>query len=274
VGKAPANVLYDPALSKEGEESCVEIYAKMLKGRKIIVIPTFDLHLRPSRKQVKLDKGRREQTIIAAEQLHSRLKQGKLPGSLVRQVQEIITPKVNWEDHLRTVMTRKAGTKVSDWSKQNRRLAGRTPQQFYAGIKRKGAGPIVGVGDNSGSITAKMTGIFAGGFAGIVDDLHPERLIVLWCDAAVTRCDEVEEPLDLVELFAKWKKEGVGGGGGTDFRPVFKEVEKMGLKPDMLVFFTDGHGTFPRDAPAYPVVWAMTTSAKPPFGEVVRVDVS
>jgi len=276
VGKAPQSVLYDKTISDKGDESCVEIYEKLMRYAGFRPQPGkqgFDVHLRPSREQVKRDKGRREQVIIAAAQLHNRLRQGKLPGSMMRQIQDILEPKVRWEDHLRTVMTRHGGSKVEDWSKQDRRLAGRDPQMFYAGVRHKGAGPIVFVGDNSGSITPKVTSVFAGEAGGIVAELRPSRFIALWCDAAVTRVDEIDEPLDLQELFAKWKKDGVGGGGGTDFRPAFKKVAELGVKPDMLVFFTDGHGTFPKEAPDYPVVWGMTTGVTPPFGEVVRVSV-
>jgi hypothetical protein len=273
VGKAPKGVLYDKTLSEKGEESCVEIYQKLMK-RPRSGLTGFDVHLRLSREQAKKDKGRREQTIIAAHQIQKRLKQQALPGAMMRQIQEIIEPKVRWEQHLRTVMTRHGGTKITDWAKQDRRLAGRNPAMFYAGVRHKGAGPIVFVGDNSGSITPHVTSVFAGEASGIVAELKPERFIAMWCDAAVTRVDELEEPLDLMELALKWKKDGVGGGGGTDFRPAFDKVAELGIKPDMLVFFTDGHGTFPKEAPDYPVVWGMTTGKKPPFGEVVRVEVS
>jgi predicted metal-dependent peptidase len=116
--------------------------------------------------------------------------------------------------------------------------------------------------------------VFASEMAGIVAELNPMQFICIWCDANVTRVDEVDEPGDLVELFAKWKKEGVGGGGGTDFQPAFDKIEEMGLVPDMMVFFTDGYGTFPKSEPLYPVIWASISgkSVKYPFGEVVEIE--
>ena len=85
----------------------------------------------------------------------------------------------------------------------------------------------------------------------------------------------LDEPEDLVPLFADWKKKGVGGGGGTDFRPVFEAIEKSGIIPDVLVYFTDGYGTFPDKEPSYPVIWASITPGYAyPFGEVVDVKIA
>ena len=49
------------------------------------------------------------------------------------------------------------------------------------------------------------------------------------------------------------------GGGGTDFRPVFRYVdEHPELEPNLLIYFTDGYGDYPDRAPAYPVMWLLT----------------
>lgn len=46
----------------------------------------------------------------------------------------------------------------------------------------------------------------------------------------------------------------------------------MGLEPDALVYLTDGHGTFPTQAPSYPVLWGnITPNYKYPFGDVVDI---
>jgi predicted metal-dependent peptidase len=62
------------------------------------------------------------------------------------------------------------------------------------------------------------------------------------------------------------------GGGGTSFVPVFKKVEELGITPALLIYFTDGYGTFPDEPPPYPVIWVMTEDVTPPFGEVVKVE--
>jgi hypothetical protein len=45
-------------------------------------------------------------------------------------------------------------------------------------------------------------------------------------------------------------------------------LEEHGTRPQTLVFLTDLYGTFPDDAPAYPVIWASTGSRHAPFGSV------
>jgi predicted metal-dependent peptidase len=107
--------------------------------------------------------------------------------------------------------------------------------------------------------------------AGILEDVRPKRLVIMWCDAKVHRVDEVEEALDLNHIRAK----GAPGGGGTSFVPVFEEIKTMGLTPDALVYLTDGMGSFPTD-PGYTVIWgsiaeALGYSVTYPFGEVVEI---
>jgi predicted metal-dependent peptidase len=314
VGRMPKCALYDPKLSAEGMEGCVEIYEKMWKAGSggsrtgtpkpgnspvvkvpggillpdgSIILPGgkilkpghglggkgFDIHILPTQQQIDKDKGKREQEIVAAGQLAERTK-GTIPGALKRIIDDIVNPKVPWEKYLRTSMLRKAGPPKLDWRYRNRRLAGRQPDPlFYAKTAHIGAGTIVFVGDNSGSIGNKEINVFCGEASGIVADLNPQRFIALWCDTKITRCEELEDPHDLNDLFMKWKKDGVGGGGGTDFRPAFKKVEEMGLEPDMLVFFTDGQGDFPKAEPHYPVIWAsIHKPSKYPWGEVVDIE--
>lgn len=48
------------------------------------------------------------------------------------------------------------------------------------------------------------------------------------------------------------------GRGGTDFRPPFEAVKRLDLDIDLMVFWTDGEGPAPKEAPdAYEVVWGI-----------------
>jgi predicted metal-dependent peptidase len=114
--------------------------------------------------------------------------------------------------------------------------------------------------------------MFFAEMAGILEDVRPKRLVIMWCDADIGRVDEAEEPQDLNVIRGK----GAPGGGGTDFRPVFDEIAKMGLEPDALVYLTDGYGAFPSVAPSFTVIWGNISapgSVKYPFGDVVDVPV-
>jgi predicted metal-dependent peptidase len=51
----------------------------------------------------------------------------------------------------------------------------------------------------------------------------------------------------------------VTGFGGTDFCPVFRYIDEHSeLDASLLIFFTDGYGTYPERPPAYPVMWLLT----------------
>jgi DnaJ-class molecular chaperone len=81
--------------------------------------------------------------------------------------------------------------------------------------------------------------------------------------------------IDLESLF------GGGGGfgdifgrGGTDFRPVFKWIDRHAPSA-VLLYATDGVGSFPDKGHAGPVIWLHTPphidEVQFPFGAVVRV---
>jgi predicted metal-dependent peptidase len=64
----------------------------------------------------------------------------------------------------------------------------------------------------------------------------------------------------------------LGGGGGTRFEPVFDWIAGQGARPDLLVYFTDGEGEFPRGAPAFPVVWLVKGAGRVPWGGRVQLN--
>mgnify|MGYP003423361792 FL=1 len=62
------------------------------------------------------------------------------------------------------------------------------------------------------------------------------------------------------------------GGGGTDFRPVFDWVERQGISPDLLLYFTDAKGDFPRIEPPYPVIWLVKGKMPVPWGQRIQLN--
>jgi CheY-like chemotaxis protein len=63
------------------------------------------------------------------------------------------------------------------------------------------------------------------------------------------------------------------GGGGTDFRPVFDELEKRrGNRPELLVFLTDGYGPAPEKQPSFRTIWFLVgpnTQSPSKWGECI-----
>lgn len=194
---------------------------------------------------------------------------GKLPASVQRMVDEILDPQISWTDHIRLLLAGKIGSRGETWNKPNRRRLALHPIVIMPGRRGYGADTVVVGVDTSGSIGDSELAAFLGEVGGILNDCKPRRIIVLGCDSRISSEEEVSTLDDLRELGAK----GLGGGGGTSFRPVFEWVEEHGVKPEALVYLTDGWGRFPEAEPAYPTIWAMTTEVEAPWGEVVRVKV-
>ncbi|MBR6203741.1 MAG: hypothetical protein IKQ60_01565 [Candidatus Methanomethylophilaceae archaeon] len=79
------------------------------------------------------------------------------------------------------------------------------------------------------------------------------RIHVIQCDEMIRRDDVIGSEADMSALARDFRLEG---GGGTDFRPVFRYVDELvrsgelrGLKG--LMYFTDGIGTYPEKRPGY-----------------------
>src|SRR4029077_11365581 len=122
--------------------------------------------------------------------------------------------------------------------------------------------------------TDKWQDAFFAEMAGIVAGLNPTELYVLRCDHRVHDADRLESPEELEEFRTKVNDDGIGGGGGTKFEPVFEWIEANDVQPARGVSLTDCLGTYPTEAPDYQVIWADVVGLKtPPFGQVVRVKV-
>lgn len=187
---------------------------------------------------------------------------GDMPASLIRTFKGQLTPKANWQDVYFAAVTRRIGNDRYSWEQLN-------PQLIYRGIGAPGrvsfgCNLLVVAADSSGSITQHTLDVFLTESRAILEVIRPRRIIFTQCDARVHEWTEISDVEDL--------RGEIKGGGGTDFIPVFERVEKEGEYPDMLIYLTDMDGTFPREAPAYPVVWgSITPNRRAPFGEVVFV---
>lgn len=76
---------------------------------------------------------------------------------------------------------------------------------------------------------------------------------ILQCDDKVRRDDEAHGSAGFSRLIGDLK---LTGGGGTDFRPAFSYIQSLRdagkmEKPQGLLYFTDGKGTYPKKKPDY-----------------------
>lgn len=192
---------------------------------------------------------------------------GKLPGALARFAEQFLESKVSWQELLRTVVVTAASRDTSSWARPHRRrLAGQGV--YLARPAAYGCNGIVCAVDTSGSIGQAELNVFFSELADIIRTCRPESVWVLGADSRVA--SEVELPGD-VDITSNPPE--VGGGGGTDFRPVFAWVKDKGMMPDVLVYFTDMEGPFPQEEPGYPVIWcSITAEREAPIGRTIYVD--
>lgn len=203
--------------------------------------------------------------IATARQLST--KHGKLPGALEKWVGAVLFPPTPWPDLLREFMRNvRAGKDDYTWSRANRR-------HLWRGLYLPGP---VGVHmevvvwvDQSGSITQELLKQFGGELTAILEECNVTKAWIVHHDAEVQHVDEWEKGQDL-ELKAY-------GGGGTDHRPCFRWVEEQGVQPDCVVSLTDLYSEFPRHAPAYPILWAVSKQQgwhgdPPKYGQLVELE--
>lgn len=181
---------------------------------------------------------------------------GYLPAGIERMIRNLrkYTP-LNWQTLLRRFISRATIPDVRFTRKRPNRRYG----YIYSGRVMDRSLFIVVAVDTSGSISGEMLAKFSTELRMIANSKH--RVYVIECDADVQ--DEYEFRSNITK--PKYK-----GGGGTDFRPAIKRATE--LKADCLVYLTDTYGSFPDKPPKYPVLWAVTPSArsvKLPFGDKV-----
>jgi len=191
---------------------------------------------------------------------------GKLPDSFKRMVDEILEPQISWREHIRMLVTGRIGARHETWDRPNRRRLVLNPMVIMPGRRGFGARDVAVAIDTSGSIGEKELSAFFAEVGGVLADVRPKRIFLIWCDAAVNRVDECSSLDELAHIRAQ----GAPGGGGTSFIPPFEWLAEHDVSPETLIYLTDGYGAFP-DEPRYPVIWAMTTDVDPPFGETVRI---
>jgi predicted metal-dependent peptidase len=205
-----------------------------------------------------IDDQSREWTIAVSQAVTLAKQAGKVPAGIGRTLEGAAEAAVDWRERLRRLWSETTPSDYS-WMRPNRRhiWAG----LYLPGVIREGVGEIAIAVDCSGSVNARQLRLFEAEVRSILEGQRPQRVHVLYFDAAVQKVETYEagQRVDLQPV----------GGGGTEFGPCFEWLEEHGIRPQTLVFLTDLYGTFPDSEPAYPVLWASTGGQRAPFGQVV-----
>lgn len=196
---------------------------------------------------------------VAVNQATSVARQaGKLPAGIDRTLEGAAEAAVDWRELLRRLWSETIAADYS-WMRPNRRHL--WTGLYLPGVVREGMGEVAIAVDCSGSICARQLRLFEAEARSILEGQRPERVYVLYFDAAVHKA-EIYEAGQRIAL-------NPVGGGGTEFSPCFEWLDERGIRPQTMVFLTDLYGSFPLSAPPYPVLWASTGGRQAPFGQVI-----
>ena len=190
----------------------------------------------------------RERLTSAVQQIERT--KGKLPGSLADIVKAILKPEIGWKELLAQFVTSCYGGDRR-WLPPARRHVW---QGLYLQSQRSERLRAIVAVDTSGSTVGDWPKFFSE-LNALLDTFGSYELTVIQCDAEVGRVETFDDAVP-IDPHREWE---MTGGGGTDFRPVFRYIdEHPELDPNLLIYFTDGCGDYPDRAPAYPVMWLLT----------------
>ena len=201
-----------------------------------------------------------QQRLAGAAQ--SAMQAGKLGGSMARMVDFMLQPKLPWRMLLARYMTASARDDYS-YSRPSSR---RGDPAIFPSLRSSQINVAVGM-DISGSVDDKEMNEFLSEIDAIKGNMRA-RITLLPCDASLAEgAPWIFEPWEEINLPETFK-----GGGGTDFNPVFEWLDDQDQNPDLLVYFTDCKGTFPKVLPSYPVIWLVKGKDQPPWGQRVQLN--
>ena len=204
---------------------------------------------------------------IAQTKLH-----GKGGGGMNRELDELLNPKIDWREQLRDfVKTICAGRDSSSWRRPNRRyLAG---DVYMPSMVSEKIGHIaIGI-DTSGSQGAREIADCLSEVQGIVNEVSPQKIDLVYWDAEVANHEQYEGSA-VSNIVSDTK---VMGGGGTDPRCMALHLKEQSIKPECIINLTDGYigdwGT-PEDWQDVPMLWAIVGggNAVAPVGKTIYVN--
>ncbi len=200
---------------------------------------------------------------IAAAKMH-----GKGGGNALRDLEELLNPKVDWRVLLREFVTAVcSGRDYSSWRKPNRRFLSEDIIMPSLVSERVGH-MVIGI-DTSGSIGGPELTRFLTEVMAVAEQVNPDKVDLIYWDAEVAG-HEVYNNATLSTLINSTKPKG---GGGTDPRCVPEYLDKHGIKPECVIMLTDGYvGSWGEwDVP---VLWAICGGNKTtaPVGKTVHIE--
>ena len=190
---------------------------------------------------------------------------GDVPNQVQSWLDDLYNPQLNWNQILAKYM--------DSFAKEDYTYARINKHYFPHDIilptlHSEGLGRIVFATDESGSVSDKEYEAYIGAITDVHTRLNPETLELLSFTTRVTNHHVITDDDDIGKI--KFR-----GNGGTDIPCVFDYVESNGLKPQVLIIFSDMDSALPKVKPTYDVIWIACNAPrfKPPFGKAIYVEI-
>ena len=194
----------------------------------------------------------------------SQKNRGKLPAGLLREIDSLYRPELDWK----TLLWRFVSKTPCDYSGFDRRFL---HQKLYLEQLESESLKLIIAIDTSASIEKDELSQFISELSAILNAYPFIEAKLYYVDVDVYGPYPIDKKLDLPPIL---------GDGGTDFRDLFRKVEKQRtpFEDTLCIYMTDGDGDFPEKEPSMPVLWLVCNggleSDSFPFGEVARLSTS
>lgn len=189
------------------------------------------------------------------------LRAGRLGGTMQRLIEHLLQPQLPWRQLLAQHLVRNARDDFS-YSRPSRREG-----SFIRPRLRSEQIDLVIAVDTSGSIKEPEIQSFVAEIEALKGQIRA-RVTLLPCDAELAP--------GAPWIFQPWEEfcwpADIQGGGGTCFKPVFEWIERQGVQPEALVYFTDADGEFPEHAAWFPVIWLVKGKRTVPWGRRIQLN--
>ncbi len=187
---------------------------------------------------------------------------GKMGQHMARIVDFMLQPKLPWRMLLARYLNNIAREDYSYARPSNRR----GDPAIFPSLRSSEVNIGVAI-DTSGSISNKEINEFVSEIDAIKGVMRA-KITLHACDLQLAK----EGPW----VFESWDEfavpKSIKGGGGTSFIPIFDWLETLDQQPNLLVYFTDADGPFPKVEPNIPVIWLVKGRKKVPFGQRLQLN--
>ncbi len=257
IGEMPENVYYD----KKFDNNIAEEVYELIKEEQF-ENPTLDYHIDMSGNGLSSDPGIttdsegkkhsskqpsydsttskenlekfKEDLIISKSSIRSEdMIAGRVPGNLIRIINELTEPKINWRNYIKKVI-KSHFKQDTNWNRTSRRSF---DSAFVFPDKNYGEKVKIHISiDTSGSMTKEMLRDFLSEVKGVVTQYRDYEIYIWTFDTQIYNPQKYTS-----ENAKKIDEYQINGGGGTTFLVNWEYMKNNKIKPDLFIMFTDGY---------------------------------